>query len=89
VESKDDIRKRLGRSTDRADAVISAYFTSGAPAGTVRPPIPADPVMALLRTDPNAAWEAWNAEQIDTTGSIWHEPDPYVTEAGYYGQIGW
>jgi hypothetical protein len=29
VESKDDIRKRIGRSTDRADAVISAFFVSG------------------------------------------------------------
>jgi hypothetical protein len=30
VENKDELRKRLGRSTDRADAVISAFFTSGA-----------------------------------------------------------
>lgn len=27
IESKDDIRKRIGRSTDRADAVIMALFT--------------------------------------------------------------
>jgi len=26
VESKDDIRKRLGRSTDSGDAVIQAYW---------------------------------------------------------------
>jgi hypothetical protein len=26
VESKDDIRSRLGRSTDRADSVISSFF---------------------------------------------------------------
>lgn len=27
VESKDDIRKRIGRSTDRADAVVQAFYT--------------------------------------------------------------
>ncbi|MBN1629627.1 MAG: hypothetical protein JW990_07685, partial [Thermoleophilia bacterium] len=27
VESKDDIRKRLGRSTDSADAVVQAFWT--------------------------------------------------------------
>jgi hypothetical protein len=27
VESKDDIRKRIGRSTDSADAVIQAYWS--------------------------------------------------------------
>ena len=26
VESKDDIRKRLGRSTDNADALLLAYY---------------------------------------------------------------
>src|SRR5690349_13165804 len=30
VESKDALRQRLGRSCDRADSVISAYFVSGA-----------------------------------------------------------
>jgi hypothetical protein len=29
VESKDDIRKRLGRSTDSGDAVIQAYWSQG------------------------------------------------------------
>lgn len=29
VESKDDIRKRIGRSTDRADAVVQALWGSG------------------------------------------------------------
>ncbi len=29
VESKDDIRKRLGRSTDSADAVIQAFWDEG------------------------------------------------------------
>lgn len=33
VESKDDIRKRLGRSTDTADAVIQAFWPSGMSAG--------------------------------------------------------
>lgn len=28
IESKDDIRKRLGRSTDRADAVVMAFYGS-------------------------------------------------------------
>jgi hypothetical protein len=27
VESKDDIRKRIGRSTDKADAVVQAFYT--------------------------------------------------------------
>ena len=27
VESKDDIRKRIGRSTDKADAVVEAFYT--------------------------------------------------------------
>jgi hypothetical protein len=89
VESKDELRKRLGRSTDRADAVISAFFTSSTPAGSVRLAVPADPVMSLLRHDPSAAWEVWNAERIDTTGTIWHDPDPYVTDAGYYGYVNW
>lgn len=31
VESKDDIRKRLGRSTDSADAVLMAFFTEPTP----------------------------------------------------------
>jgi hypothetical protein len=31
VESKADIKKRIGRSTDRADAVIQAFFPSPAP----------------------------------------------------------
>lgn len=30
VESKDEIRKRIGRSTDRGDAVMQAFFVSGA-----------------------------------------------------------
>ena len=29
VESKDDIKRRLGRSTDTADAVIQSYWPSG------------------------------------------------------------
>lgn len=33
VESKDDIRKRLGRSTDSADAVIQSYWVDGLPVG--------------------------------------------------------
>jgi hypothetical protein len=33
VEAKDDIRKRLGRSTDSADAVIQAFWVDGPSAG--------------------------------------------------------
>lgn len=33
IESKDEIRKRLGRSTDRADAVIQAFTAEAAAAG--------------------------------------------------------
>lgn len=33
VESKDDIRRRIGRSTDSADAVIQAFWVDGAGAG--------------------------------------------------------
>jgi len=36
VESKDDVRKRLGRSTDKADAVIQAFYTPPATPRTVR-----------------------------------------------------
>jgi hypothetical protein len=85
VESRDEIRKRLGRSTDRADAVISAYFTSG-----VQPGAPGQPSAAQLdpfhqlRIDPGKAMDAWNRD-IDTSGSIWEERDPYVTDASYYG----
>jgi hypothetical protein len=32
IESKDDIRKRLGRSTDAADAVIQAFSGAATPA---------------------------------------------------------
>ena len=88
VESKDDLKKRLGCSTDRADAVISAYFTSGAVPGTLpQLPVPTDPVMQLLRHDTSAAYEAFWNDQPDTAGSIWHEQDPYVTDASYYGPI--
>jgi hypothetical protein len=31
IESKDDIRKRLGRSTDRGDAVVQAFYTPPQP----------------------------------------------------------
>ena len=31
IESKDEIRKRLGHSTDSADAVIHAFWIDGAP----------------------------------------------------------
>jgi hypothetical protein len=90
VESKDEIRERLGRSTDRADAVISAFFASGALPGSVPiAPIPTDPVYAATRHDPAAAWEAWNAEQPDTTGTIWEDRDPYTPDASYYGYIDW
>lgn len=40
VESKDDIRKRLGRSTDNADALLLAFLDpprAGAPAATQQP----------------------------------------------------
>ena len=87
VESKDEIRKRLGRSTDRADAVISAFFTSGTVPGSGAVLPTPDPVMALLRHDPAAAWEAWNAERIDVTGTIWEDRDPYVIDASYDGHI--
>jgi hypothetical protein len=90
VESKDEIRKRLGRSTDRADAVISSFCTSSAVPGSMpRLPVPTDPVMRLLNVDPAAALEAWNADQPDVTGTIWEEHDPDVTDAGYYGHIDW
>lgn len=36
IESKDDIRKRLGRSTDDGDAVVQAYWP-GEPKGSWRP----------------------------------------------------
>lgn len=32
IESKDDIRKKIGRSTDSADAVVQAFWVSGQPA---------------------------------------------------------
>jgi hypothetical protein len=43
--------------------------------------------MRLLNHDPAAAWEAWNANQPDTTGSIWHEQDPYNTDVSFHGFI--
>ena len=88
VESKDEIRKRLGRSTDRADAVISSYFTSGSVPGYVPMPATLSDPFRLLNIDPSAALEAWNAD-IDTTGTIWEDRDPYTTDAGYYGHIDW
>ena len=45
--------------------------------------------MQMLSHDPSAALEAWNAELPDTTGSIWHEQDAYVTDASYYGHVDW
>ena len=61
-------------------------FTSSA-VSVPAPPVPADPVMSLLRTDPAAAWTAWNADQPDTAGSIWPDSDPYTTDASFYGSI--
>ena len=85
VESKDEIRKRLGRSTDRADAVIGAYFTSGVQPGSAGQPSVAqlDP-FRHLRMDPGEAMDAWNRD-IDTSGSIWEDRDPYTTDVSYYG----
>jgi hypothetical protein len=37
VESKDDIRKRLGRSTDDGDAVVQAFWSEGGPAALSSP----------------------------------------------------
>jgi hypothetical protein len=34
IESKDDIRKRLGRSTDSGDAVVQAFFDQARTQGT-------------------------------------------------------
>jgi hypothetical protein len=46
-------------------------------------------VRRILNDDPAAAWEAWNAEEIDTAGTIWGDRDPYVTDASYYGRVNW
>jgi hypothetical protein len=88
VESKDDIRRRFGRSTDRADATISSFFTSGAVPGYVPMLATVSDPFRLLRADPSAALEAWNAD-IDVTGTIWEDRDPCVTDASYYGHITW
>jgi hypothetical protein len=82
VESKDQLRQRLGRSTDWADSVISAYFTSGAVPGYVPTPATVSDPFRLLNIDPSAALEAWNAD-IDVTGTIWDERNPYVIDASY------
>jgi hypothetical protein len=87
VENKDELRKRLGRSTDRADAVISAFFTSGAVPRVV-PNVPVSDALSLLRHDPTAAMDAWN-QDIDVTGTLWEDRDPYVTDVSYYGYIDW
>lgn len=39
IESKDDIRKRLGRSTDTADSVIQAFWVDGLPSNAGSDPI--------------------------------------------------
>ena len=89
IESKDELRERLGRSTDRADSIISAYFTSG-----VQPGAPGQPSAAQLdpfhqlRIDPGEALDAWNRD-IDTSASTWADSDPHVTDASYYGYIDW
>lgn len=89
VESKDEIRKRLGRSTDRADAVISAYFTSGAVPGSVLILPAVSDAMSLLRHDPGGALDAWNRDTPDVTGTIWEDRDPYTQDASYYGYVEW
>jgi hypothetical protein len=48
--------------------------------------VPTDPIMRLLRHDPAAAWDAWNAGKVDVTGAIWEDRDPHVAEVSYHGQ---
>ena len=45
--------------------------------------------MRLLNAHPAAAYEAHWTDQPDTSGSIWHEQDPYTKDASYYGPINW
>ena len=70
--------------------MISAFFTSGIQPGSLPTlPAPTDPVMRLLNAHPTAAYEAHWTDQPDTSGSIWHEQDPYTKDASYYGPINW
>ena len=81
VESKDDIRRRLGRSTDRADAVISSFFTSGAVPGAVpNLPVPTDPVMELLRHDPAPPGKPGTPTSPTSPAPSGTDRDPYTAD---------
>lgn len=72
VESKDQIRRRLGRSTDRADAVIQSYWVDGIS-------INADPKEA--RRPPNGADRAWT-DDLNPAPLRWsgYEPAEFDTD---------
>lgn len=63
VESKDEIRRRLGRSTDRADAVIQSYWVDGIA-------VNADPVDAAR--PPNGADGRWEDEHAASNLTYQH-----------------
>lgn len=51
IESKDDIRKRLGRSTDDGDAVVQAFWPEGG-SGMALARFAADPDLSFFADDP-------------------------------------
>jgi hypothetical protein len=61
VESKDELRKRLGRSTDSGDAFVLAVWSKGEVKGVEPPPPPPPSVYESPAAvfDPYAAMDAW------------------------------
>jgi hypothetical protein len=78
VESKDDIRRRLGRSTDSADAVIQAWWYGGADGHTTDEPIRYGQTRA--RPLPYAGTEQFAKDDALSEGSVWKPEE--VFDAG-------
>jgi hypothetical protein len=50
-------------------------------------PLPNVRIRSMRSQAAQPPWEAWNAEQIDVTGTIWEDRDPYTQDVSYYGHI--
>lgn len=104
VESKDDIRKRLGRSTDQADAVVQAFWTdsesaefysqTGSAVSWWRDGEPTDELEALRWVPPDAAenWLMGKEQQLHDdwidNGGSGSAP-PRFGRGGHYGSPGY
>lgn len=77
VESKDEIKKRIGRSTDRADAVIQSWWVEGLP-------VDYDPASAVLLDARAGSYQYAGYETVRTEDDLFSSASG--TGWGVYGQ---